>query len=105
MASKRTTFEGREVIGTEVVVSGATADPGGHDPYQVGDVVFLVCEAVVQKVTHKSVKDSDKLIRVAAARSLIGAVVDVDLVRGAIELARMNAEAKSGIQRLDLDGD
>jgi hypothetical protein len=105
MSKKRVTFEGREVIGTEVTVSGATAQVmNGTDPYQVGDVVFLVCEAVVGKVTHKAVKDSDKLLRVTSAQSLVGAIVDADLVRDAIEMARMNAEAEQGIQRLGLDG-
>lgn len=105
--SKRNTFEGREVIGTELSVAGATADVvDGEDPFQVGDIVFLVCEAIVQKVTHKAVKDSDKLVRVTSARSLVGAIVDGGLVRDAIDLAHINAEAKDGIQRLGLaDGD
>lgn len=105
MAKARKTFEGREVIGSEIAVSGAAADGDGVDPFQVGDVVFLVCEAVVQKVTHQSVKDSDKLIRHCAAKSLVGAVVDRDLVQDAIEMARMQQEAKEGIQRLGFDGD
>jgi len=105
MARARKTFEGREVIGSEIVVSGAAADGDGRDPFQVGDIVFLVCECAIEKVTHKSVKDSDKLIREARAKALVGAVVDADLVQDAIELARMQAEAKEGIQRLGFDGD
>jgi hypothetical protein len=103
--TRRKTFEGREVIGCDVVVSGATAGADTHDPFQVGDVVFLVCEAVVDKVSHKAVKDSDKLLRVTSAKSLIGAVVDGDLVRDAISLARIAAEARDGIQQLGLGGD
>jgi hypothetical protein len=102
-APRRTKFEGREVIGTEVTVAGAGASIlDGADPYYVGDRVFVVCEAVVTSVAHVAVKDSDALTRVAKARSLIGAVVNADLVRDAIEMARMNAEAEDGIQRLGL---
>ena len=94
MAHKRTTFEGREVIGSEVKLTGAAADADGVDPHYVGDIVFVVCEAAIDRIEHQAVKDSDKLTRIATARSIVGAVVDADLVREAIELARMSAESK-----------
>lgn len=103
--AKRTTFEGREVIGAQVKLSSAAADTDGGDPHFVGDLVHVVCEAVVTAVEHQAVKDSDKLVRVARARPIVSAVVDVDLVREAIELARMTAEAKEGVQRLGFDDD
>lgn len=103
MAKARKTFEGREVVGTDVTVTGLTANLDETDPFQVGDVVFVVAEAVVDKITHKAVRDSDRLVRVTSTRCIVGAVVDGDLVRDALELARMNAEARDGIQRLGLD--
>lgn len=102
-ARTRTKFEGREVLEHSVSLTGASADGDGTDPHYVGDRVYFVCEAVVEKITHRPLKDSDALARVASARMLIGALVDHALISEAIELARADAEAKEGIQRLGFD--
>jgi hypothetical protein len=101
--SARTKFEGREVVGVEVTVRGATADLPGASAFRIGQIVYLVCEAVVDKISHKPVKDSDKLVRVEGAAAVVAAVVDKSLVDEALELARIQAEAQAGIQRLGFD--
>jgi hypothetical protein len=104
MARERTTFEGREVIGTEITVSGVVADSDERDPYHVGDVVYLFAEIIVDRVSHKPVRDSDKLLRVEHGKSLVATIVDRALVSEAIELAKINAEVDDGIMRLGFDG-
>ena len=104
MPTTRRTFEGREVVNTEVVVTGVTAMSDDHDPYHVGDVVYLVCEVVIDRVIHRPVKDADRLTRVEHGQCVVGAVVEATLVQEAIELAKLNAEAAKGIQQLGLDG-
>lgn len=105
MSNKRKVFEGREVVGTEVAVSRVTVESDARDPYHVGDVVYLVCEVVIDKVTHRTVKDVDKVTRVEQARPIVGALVERSVVAEAIDLAKMQMEALEGIQRLDFNGD
>jgi hypothetical protein len=101
--SGRTKFEGREVVAVEVSVRGATANLPGASAFHIGQTVYLVCEAVVDKISHKPVKDSDKLVRVEGAASVVAAVVERELVDEAIELAKIQAESLEGIQRLGFD--
>lgn len=104
MARARNTFEGREVVGTEIAVSGVSALSDERDPYHVGDHVYLVAEIAVDRVSHKTFKDTDRLLRVEHCKSVIATIVDGALVSEALELAKINAEAVAGIQRLGFEG-
>lgn len=101
--SARRRFEGRELAGAELVIAGTGAELELDDTeHRVGAIVHVVVEAVVDRVTHRPVKDTDKLTRVEHARALVVAFVDVDTVAGAIDAARLAAEHRAGVQRLEL---
>lgn len=101
--STRPRFEGREIVGNKVVVSGASADLDDPEGHKVGTTVYLVVEAVVDRAGYDAVRDSDKLVRVDRAKAVVGAIVERSIVEEAIEIARMSQEAKAGIQRLGFD--
>lgn len=100
----RRRFEGRDLAGAELVIAGAAIEAGTEDnAHRVGAIVHVVVEAVVDRVTHRPVKDTDKLVRVEHARALVTAFVDADSIAEAIDAARLAAELRDGVQRLELE--
>lgn len=105
MARKK--FEGRDVAGVQLKVTQAVVNLDGPSRFQVGDVVHVVAEAVVDRVGYTRLpKGSDAVVRVEHAIPLTAALVDSGIAQDAIDLARIADEAMQGIMRLgDGEGD
>lgn len=103
-------FEGREVIGTKIAITGAgdgLSEAMSIEPEELrlGEKVFVVLEAEVSKITHTQVKDTDSLIRVQNLKAGVATLVDEDMVADVLaeqrEKNRRAAEEKAGVTRLD----
>lgn len=103
MTRKR--FEGRDVAGVQLKVTQAVVNLDGVSRFQVGDVVHIVTECVVDKVGYDRVPKSDAVLRVEHAIPATAALVDSGIAQDALDLARMADEAAQGIMRLTEDGD
>ncbi len=108
-------FEGREVIGTKVKITGAgdgLSQALAIDPTELslGETVYVVLECTVDKVIHERVKDTEALTRVQSLKAGTATLVDKDLVDAKLEAQRVRIEEAKGVSRLDFteeggDGD
>lgn len=103
-------FEGRDVIGTKIKITGAgdgLSQALAIEPQEltIGETVYVVTECVVDKVTFEPVKDTTTLTRVQALKAGTATLVDKDLVHAHLEAQRVRIEEAKGINRLDFTGD
>jgi hypothetical protein len=96
-------FEGREVQAVAVKVSGKVLDlPDGTD-VKVGDTLYVVVEGEVQSIEHRRIRDTNGVQRRAILLAQVGAVVDGDLVKEAIDTERdrlrLIEEQREGVLR------
>lgn len=103
-------FEGREVIGTKVKITGAgdgLSQALAIDPEELslGETVYVVLECVVDKVIHERVKDTEALTRVQSLKAGTATLVDKSLVDEKLEAQRVKIERARGVERLDFVGD
>lgn len=106
------TFDGRDVLGTTIAVTGAgdgLSQALRLDPtvLHIGEKVFVVLEAEVVKVRHEGIKDTEALTRVHMVRAGTAALVDEseisEMLERQRERLRLAQEKKDGIQRLDIE--
>lgn len=108
--SKLHRFEGRDVIGTKIKITGAgdgLSQALAIEPQELslGETVYVVTECVVDKVTHERVKDTDTLTRVQSLKAGTATLVDKALVAELLEEQRVKIDEAKGLQRLDFTGD
>lgn len=101
MARKR--FEGRDVRGIEVRVSATVVELDGAERFHVGEVVYVVVEASIDRVGYARVPKSDAVLRIEHATPAAAALIDADAAVDALELGRLAGEAARGILRLRPD--
>jgi len=103
-------YEGLDVVQASIKVTNAgdglsTAINVDPVEYHVGDVVHVVLETVVARVSYETVKDTDVLKRVHTLRAGNGTIVAEDFARGVLAAQEIAIEKAKGVQRLELDGE
>lgn len=105
-------FEGREVVGTKVAITGAgdgLSDALAIEPdqFDIGQTVFVVIECGVKRIGHELVKDTNSLVRTHTLKAGVATVVPKELVIDAIESMRTKVDEAKGRAGLDFteDGD
>lgn len=103
-------FEGREVIGTKVKITGAgdgLSQALAIDPEELshGQIVNVLVECVVDKITYDRVKDTESLLRIQSLKAGTATIVDKDFVGDKLEAQRVKIEEAKGVNRLDFDPD
>lgn len=111
MTDKLHKFEGREVIGTKVAITGAgdgLSQAMAIEPVELslGQTVTVAVECVVDKITYEQVtKDNTALVRVQRLKAGTATIIDPSLVAEALESQRIKIEQSKGVERLDFTGD
>lgn len=105
---KLTAYEGKDVRSTSVAITGAgdgLSKAMGVDPVELhhGQRVFVVLEAVVDKVRYDPIKDTEDLTRVHMLKAGIATIVDEGLVRDALDEQKRKIEMASGIMHLPME--
>lgn len=103
-------FEGRDVVGTRVAITNAgdglsqamLVEPA---EYHIGDVVTVVIECVVKRVSYEPVKDTDVLNRVQVLKAGTAAIIEASKVKKLLDQQRIKIEKARGVERLDFGGD
>lgn len=104
-------FETREVIGSTIAVTNAgdgLSKAMDIEPVElhIGDVVHVVLECEVAKVTHTVSKDDNsKLVRVQSLRAGVATIVAAELVEEVIDAQRAKNDEAAGLARLPFDED
>jgi hypothetical protein len=115
MASKkkdaRQAFEGKDVIATAIKVTNAgdglsKAMSIDNEEFHIGQRVHIVLECEVDAVTHKTIKDTDGLVRVQTLKAGRATMVAADFVSEVLDAQDRKLEEAAGITRLfDENGD
>ena len=111
--SKMHKFEGRDVIGARVAITGAgdglsqalAVEP---EELSLGQTVHVVTECVVDKITYERIKDTDTLVRVQRLKAGTATIVEAEMVADVLAEQRRKIDEAKGIQALDFtegDGD
>lgn len=103
-------FEGKEVIGTKVKITGAgdgLSQALAIEPTELGlgDTVLVLTECVVDKITYERVKDTSVLQRVQSLKASTATIVDAEFAGDRLEQQRIKIEQAKGVDRLDFVGD
>lgn len=98
-------FEGRDVVGAQIAITHAgdgLSKAMSIEPEQLtlGQKVYVVLEAEVEKVTYREVKDTRSLLRVQSLRAGTATLVDENLVSEVLEEQRIKIEEAEGIVRI-----
>ena len=109
MVTKLHKFEGREVIGAKVAITGAgdgLSQAMAVEPVELtlGQTVYVVLECTVDKIVMERVKDTDALTRVQRLRAGTASLVDKALVADVLIEQRRRIDAALGIEQLDFVG-
>lgn len=104
MALKK--FEGHEVIGTKVAITGAgdgLSQALAVEPLELmlGQTVYVVIECEVTAVTHDPVKDTKSVTRKHKLHAGAATLVDKELVAAVLDDQRQRIDAARGVERLD----
>lgn len=100
MTTELTPFEGRDVLQTTLRVTrtgDGLSDAMAIEPqeWHVGDRVALVIDAVVAKVIHEPIKDTEALVRVHVCAAEAALPVERKVVQKVLDAhARALAESK-----------
>jgi hypothetical protein len=102
-------YEGFDVVQASIKVTNAgdgLSQAINVDPveYHVGDVVHVVLETVVSRISYETIKDTEVLKRVHTLRAGSGTIVDESYARGVLAAQEIAIERAKGVVRLDLDG-
>lgn len=103
-------FEGRDVIGARIKITGAgdgLSQALAIEPAELrsGTKVYVVTECTVGAITFEPVKDTDAFTRVQTLKAGTATMIDKALVAEMLEAQRAKIEAAKGIQRIDFEGD
>lgn len=99
------TFDGQEVISTAVKITNAgdgLSSALAVEPQIMHhrQIVTVVLECEVARVSFDPVKDTDRLTRVHTLRTGIATIVDPSLVKKVLEQQRVKLETAAGVTRL-----
>lgn len=103
-------FEGKEVIGTKVKITGAgdgLSQALAIEPTELklGETVLVLVECTVDKITHERVKDTNVAQRVQSLKASTATIVDAEFAGDRLEQQRIKIEQAKGVDRLDFVGD
>lgn len=108
MTTELTAFEGRDVLQTTLRVTktgDGLSQAMAIEPaeWHVGDRVTLVVDAVVSKVIHEPIKDTEALVRVHVCAADAALPVERKVVQKVLDAHRKALDEAKGQGTLELD--
>jgi hypothetical protein len=105
---KLTAFEGEDVLGTTIKITNAgdglsKAMSIDNEELHRKQIVHVILECEVTKVTFQELKDADGAMRVHVLKAGRATMIDGKLVEEALDEQDKKLEEAAGIQRLPLD--
>lgn len=103
-------YEERDVVACSIKIVSAGDGLSAAltvDPVELhhGEIVHVVLQCEVAKVTYEPVKDLDVLRRVHTLRAQFGTLVDEAFAKAVLAEQRLIIERAQGVERLPIDGD